>query len=380
MSSVLIPKEILNEILLRLPPNSVTTCRCICKQWNALLSNPSFLKSHLAVENQNPSFILVTRNYDEDIDEEDFSIIHVPQASLSSLETDLERKCESDSVCECERHCDKGSFVDYPFHREVESSDEVSIMGVCNGILCLLIGQRVEEETQSIICFWNPGAKEYKRLTNPPSEFSSVVKIVEDYSAYGFYYNSTTEDYKLIKIVVISGESRRLGFQIYSLRSNSWENSQKFIPYRSLSRHRNVGILVHGGLHWLLNKPGNATRNVIVSFSTCDEGFGNLALPEAVQKKNVTKELGKLDGSLCLLVESESRIDGADLWVMQKYGVKQSWNKLFTTTEENIFMSNGMPVCVGENEFYCFVFIVLVGIELRTFRFLGALTHFPMSE
>ncbi|XP_026426596.1 F-box/kelch-repeat protein At3g06240-like isoform X1 [Papaver somniferum] len=330
MSSIPIPEEILHEVLLRVPLVSISKFRCVCKQWNSLLSNPSFVKSHfdLAIQNEKPNFILV-------IDVENgYKIIRVNQDSLLSCKPDSECGCEPDSECGCER-CDESSYLRYPF--EQLESREINILGVCNGLLCLLISVMLEEGIQDIICIWNPKTKEYKELPYPPSEFSCGVKIIENCSDDGFYYDSSVDDYKLIKIVPISGELM-LGVQIYSLRSNSWKNSEKFIPYESSSLHRSSGVLVNGALHWLLITPGNRTSNVIVSFNTCDEGFADL---------DATNELGRLDECLCLLVGSLG--DRADLWVMQKYGVKQSWTKLLTTTKEliadNNFMSNSMPIC-----------------------------------
>ncbi|CAN6571315.1 unnamed protein product [Malus baccata var. baccata] len=38
--------DIILEILSRLPRNSLRRCRCVCKSWRALISDPDFIRIH----------------------------------------------------------------------------------------------------------------------------------------------------------------------------------------------------------------------------------------------------------------------------------------------------------------------------------------------
>ena len=42
-----LPEEIVEEILLRLPADSVKICRLVCKSWFDLIGDPSFINKHL---------------------------------------------------------------------------------------------------------------------------------------------------------------------------------------------------------------------------------------------------------------------------------------------------------------------------------------------
>ncbi|XP_026400696.1 F-box protein CPR1-like isoform X2 [Papaver somniferum] len=306
MSSIPVPEDILINILLRLPFKSISLCRCVCKFWRTLLSNRNFVKTHydLAVEKNYPNTIL--REYVNSK-----QLIYSLNMSAS--------ECEIKSI---DKLC-------YPF----ESKGHVEILGSSNGLLCIRAGECHDEST---ICIWNPTTKEYKKVPrSPKNQFPSDL-VPEIYRiAYGLWYDSKIDDFKLIKVVGFDGDSTRSGVQVYNLGLNSW-STHELIPYYVTCNTMRSGIIVHGSLHWL-GKAGAKSfvqlcPDVIVSFDICDERFYELTFPAAVNNQDfsVGREIGVLDGCLCLILRHSSN-GQVDLWVMREHGVKESWSILFTT-------------------------------------------------
>ncbi|KAI9127164.1 hypothetical protein K1719_001723 [Acacia pycnantha] len=58
-----LPKEIITNILKRLPVKSLLRFRCVCKPWKNLFKTPSFIQEHLShSKNQDPSLLMVADN------------------------------------------------------------------------------------------------------------------------------------------------------------------------------------------------------------------------------------------------------------------------------------------------------------------------------
>ncbi|KAK9152716.1 hypothetical protein Sjap_000196 [Stephania japonica] len=77
----------------------------------------------------------------------------------------------------------------------------VSILGSCNGLVLMRIEERSVYPKQAFYYLWNPCTKDYIQLPKPPS-FTSLNNcgLFLMYKAYGFGYDSTADDYKVIKI------------------------------------------------------------------------------------------------------------------------------------------------------------------------------------
>jgi len=66
---VLLPDEIITEVLLRLPIKSILRFRAVCRSWAALLSSEEFCSLHMAMAEVKPSlpkllFVSPTENFD----------------------------------------------------------------------------------------------------------------------------------------------------------------------------------------------------------------------------------------------------------------------------------------------------------------------------
>ncbi|GMN53740.1 hypothetical protein TIFTF001_022875 [Ficus carica] len=141
-----LPEEIIKEILLRLDIKSLRRIECVCKSWQTLIRQPSFINNHL--KRQPPSVLLIGNlsakpSYDSLINDFDF---------LAS--------CRSDSL-------DHGvQRYDFPPWLIVESSD--------NGVLLLSDVRKTFYD-----CLWNPATGELKTLPSPSTCLQHCTIIID---------------------------------------------------------------------------------------------------------------------------------------------------------------------------------------------------------
>lgn len=221
--------------------------------------------------------------------------------------------------------CDEAVQMDYLSN---PSDYMLRILGSCNGLLCVYSACLPCD-----ITIWNPSTKEYKQLPEPSN--SSTYNI--DY--YGFAYDFKIDDYKVVRIVdYIQDQEDPINsdVEVYTLRTNAWKSIGS-IPYYFPS-DKYCGVIVNGGLHWL-GVGIDDGDDLIVAFDISEETFKGLVVvegpmlhaPESDDEVD-NNSLGVLGGSLCLLFKEYG--ERVDVWVMQEYGVKESWNKRFTITQD----------------------------------------------
>lgn len=131
--------------------------------------------------------------------------------------------------------------------------------------------------------------------------------------------------------------------KIYSSNANAWKMYKRNFPYcLSIKKWRWYGVFVGSALHWVvLRKPGFDFADLILAFDLVTEEYHDqlVPLPEYEMCHDyefVDISLGVLGGSLCLvcnyindplLMTLSFRVD---VWVMRQYGVKESWNMMFS--------------------------------------------------
>ncbi|KAG6743037.1 hypothetical protein NC652_038339 [Populus alba x Populus x berolinensis] len=69
----MLPEDLLNEILLRVPPFMIFRLRSVCKRWNSILQDSCFLKFHSQVPSHGPCLLTFWKN------------LQTPQCSVFSL-------------------------------------------------------------------------------------------------------------------------------------------------------------------------------------------------------------------------------------------------------------------------------------------------------
>ncbi|XP_006360353.1 F-box/kelch-repeat protein At3g23880-like [Solanum tuberosum] len=292
-----LPEELITEILKRVPVKSLLQFRCVSKSWLGIISSSDFVKTHLSLSANDKEYkhhrLMLSFVQPE---------YNLKDCSLGSL--------LYGSVTEA-------FDLDYPMKNPVKS---VWIVGSVNGLICVAI-----EENDLFI--WNPSIRKFKRLPD-----SRPTLRCGYYFMYGFGYDEVHDDYKVVGIFCIfgAGGSYDVEVKIYGLKSDSWRNVDDFQGGVLLN---DSGKFVKGKLHWATTaRLGEYNGWDIISIDLKDEKWGKIEQP-CYEKGNFDFVLGVLEDNLSVLCNyNKTR---ADVWVMKDYGVKDSWEKMYTISCPN---------------------------------------------
>ena len=145
---------------------------------------------------------------------------------------------------------------------------------------------------------------------------------------------------KYIKLLLISH---------YSFRTNTWKDiGYGDFPYKFYFETQ--GVTLNGAPHWVLPREeydmefnSKSVTVVLVYFDPAKEDFYELPLP-CMLDKDSKFELGVLGG--CLSLTYDPNGSHFETWVMKKYGVEESWEKLFVIP---YFEEHLRPLCFTKN-------------------------------
>ncbi|XP_042513963.1 F-box protein CPR1-like [Macadamia integrifolia] len=275
-----LPQDLIVDILSRLPVKSLLKFRCVSKSWCVLITDPAFVKIHL-----NQSLATNTNH----------TLIFRKDSACYSVDVDPD-------ACEPPLNHPLKSLIFGPR----------AVLGSCNGLVCI-------SNSLDDIYLWNPSTRSHLKLP-----FSPIESSISYDSAYGFGYEPTSDDYKVVRAVdefVI----------VYSLRTNSWRRIGK-LPFSLFNNDWGGGVLVNSALHWV------AKVRSIISFHLKDEEYREVPLPhfmdddDFVDNKFLMK-VGVLGGQLCLLCNYSNRVE---IWVMKDYGMRDSWVKQFSNEKPSV--------------------------------------------
>ncbi|KAG5549753.1 hypothetical protein RHGRI_014903 [Rhododendron griersonianum] len=178
-------------------------------------------------------------------------------------------------------------------------------VGCCDGLVCIAIEREV--------CIWNPSTRKSKSL---PSDGTSCHYLAR----YGFGYDDTIDDYKVVGFFGDVSKGRyEVEVKVYTLRSDSWKKIGGF-PH-NLSTLNGLGTFVNGALHWIVTMKSNM---IIVSLDLAKETFAEVLQPD-YRDGHWYETLFVLNGCLGMLCGNNAC---ADIWVMEQYGIRESWTNL----------------------------------------------------
>ncbi|KDP40077.1 hypothetical protein JCGZ_02075 [Jatropha curcas] len=345
-----LPQEVIQEILLRLPVKSLCRFRCISKSWLSRISSPQFAKAHLDIAlrsnilySQRQRLIFSSGNL-YSVEYESICNTNGRDIAVVTLDYPLKEKANGrDDVLDDSRGNDLVYYkvsededenpvivkVDAKFSSKVTKLDDiwVEIFGSCNGLVCIA----PEEDT---LFLFNPSTGESKRI--PEQSLSRSAPY--GYNSYGFGYDPTTDDYKVVLIGAVSAFNV-YAFSVYSMRTACWGRIKTF-PYDSFVC--GAGVFLHGALHWVArNRESEDDKYVVSAFNLENELFQDMPVPDVDDCFEFV--LGTLKECLCLLY-SQSDMHN-DFWMMREYGLGKSWTRV-TITYSYICM---VPLCLAQN-------------------------------
>nr|XP_011462669.1 PREDICTED: F-box protein At3g07870-like isoform X2 [Fragaria vesca subsp. vesca] len=287
-----LPQALVIDILSRLLVKPLLNCRCVCKSWLSIISDPQFSFVHLP---KSPIGILINTN---------------PEKRTSRIidYTQIEESADSQFHLEKMRFSTKNSLPPLSCFELINS---------CNGLLLLAeVGPNIDGPFPLYVC--NPILGEFIALplANEGRLYCSFI---------GLGCSAVTKEYKVLQTC---GDYRKDedGARIYTIGTGVWKSIGK--TPQDFAQFAPFNAVLHGALHWLASS--GRTLELINAFHFETEEFRTLPPPGSFtpfqkQFKDCLK-LGVFDGCLfiCVYGYDSSKFD---MWVMKEYGVQESWRK-----------------------------------------------------
>ncbi|XP_058737409.1 F-box/kelch-repeat protein At3g23880-like isoform X2 [Vicia villosa] len=218
-SPLFISDDLIYEVLSLLKVKSVLRFRCVSKNWDTLISDPTFVKLHQEKSaKQNPHFLLITEH-----------------------KTHIQGESPYDSDDECEYECgvipySVSSLLENPsFDLSVDSYYLVqhkgcsNIVGSYNGLICLSGESYGREYYECWFRLWNPATQ----ATSPKLGFLRLFHnrpgcaADNGYFNFTFGYDNSTGTYKIFASRYVF-RKRRSEVKILCLGDDVWRDIQTF--------------------------------------------------------------------------------------------------------------------------------------------------------
>uniref|UniRef100_A0A5B7BNK8 F-box domain-containing protein n=1 Tax=Davidia involucrata TaxID=16924 RepID=A0A5B7BNK8_DAVIN len=338
-----LPREVLVDIISRLPVKSLLRFRCVSKSWCSLIESPNFIATHLNQSiinnnNNNNNTHLLIRHFSVNTRKEHYSL----RLDTETLDECVELKC--------------------PF--KTRSGNFFRVVGSCNGLICL--SDDHFGYTYSLI-IWNPVTRRSVTLPKPGICFDVCGPYM---GALGFGFDPQTNDYKVVRLSFLqnkmgswdtSAGPRSLLFggeggyiappevEVFALSTGSWKTIDSAgVPHYNMIEYFWSSAFVNGKIHWLAyNRRDDCNRsyhNTIMSFDVVREVFGEVDLPRKLAGKyplNMT--IGVFGDTLSVFQYDDRAMSKCcSMWIMRQYGVAESWSKQF-----NVNLQGGLGAVLG---------------------------------
>ncbi|XP_057797415.1 F-box/kelch-repeat protein At3g23880-like [Salvia miltiorrhiza] len=277
-----IHKEIIEEILSRLPVKSLLRFRCVSKPWRSLIDSKWFIKTHLQNSARNPS---LARH----------KVLLLKSVSKQML---MRRPVLDSSE-------DQALELEFPI-------DFDCIVGSCNGLVCLVSNKQ--------FVLWNPSTGISKKL--PPYVDDYKTRYIY-YDSCGFGWDESSGDYKVFAATTTT-RSARATAMTYSLKRDSWKEVKGWDSWKKtngisiLGDGMRMGMLASGSLHWEMC---DTDRRGVVAFDLKREVIGAVELPECSEGfRWLIGVIGECLLAYYMLEDSSC----VDIWMKKK----ESWEKV----------------------------------------------------
>ncbi|XP_014752099.1 F-box protein At3g57590-like [Brachypodium distachyon] len=173
-----IPREMLEEILVKLPTKDVARACCVSTLWRDVVRSPSFRKTHIAAADDTaPEVLLVSEK----------------RAPGSFTEASVSLVSSGRPMC------------------RVNIPSGYTLANVCNGILCFASAAGLDD-APPLVC--SPVTGEYLTLPSPAPPLGA--RSIHLLTALGF--SPSTREYKLFRLSVVSA---RHGYPYYPSASQA---------------------------------------------------------------------------------------------------------------------------------------------------------------
>ncbi|OVA06221.1 F-box domain [Macleaya cordata] len=328
---LLLPAEIIIDILSRLPVESVLECGRVCKTWRnhllALNDTNYFANMHLR---RHGGLLLQLQQLDDDDQYHNQSNAAAAAAKVGLILCGKRNLYygDYDNDDDDENNIHDEKFSNYKMktsftkiNHPLFDTEPADIVGSCNGLICLSVRRRrlLGYNNRDLFYICNPITREYIYLPGPIMDDDDPENLGIGMLC-GFGYLQSTNEYKVVTMYYCRNDTQLfLGrVEVYTLGDgNGWRNKGEITyswgPICFISK----GVFANGALHWLDIKDGK-----IIAFDLADEEFHSFPSPPPCDvpfsgvPRRFPQELCVLGGWLCLVHKREDAC--IDIWSIKK--------------------------------------------------------------
>ncbi|KAM7492631.1 hypothetical protein LguiA_035552 [Lonicera macranthoides] len=322
-----------HNIFLRLSIKSLLRCKSVCKAWNHVLCDPEFIRMHFNhISRQHPHKLL----------------IRVPGNNFYSVDYEEAISSKADRADAVTLYFPPNAYSPIP-----------QFLGSYNGLVCMVI-EHDRFDLGKKILLWNPSTRQSNFIPDPNPH-------IRFYHILGFAYDSSTDDYKIVRIIHTQQTCR---VDMYSLKTNSWKIVKDVPPngceFKLCSDKHPHGFEANGFIYWLVQAgfdtwPDAFSNCLIIGFGLRDEKFTVLPFPQYKREEGFLSDpdfwtpgtqqfpwtdpgdLTVLGGCLAIF---KSEADGLVVWTMKEHE-KKKWDRLITLSIRT--SSSLTPLCFMKN-------------------------------
>lgn len=283
-----LPLDIIHEILLCLPVKILTKFRLVCKQWNSLISRPSFQQDHYRFHQRNPLLVTVKREYGYHL--------------ISTYNNIKGASCSRGTSKNINIKQGLNLLNRFSVANPASLSSRTSRIQSCLGLVC------VASIYEHILFVCNPSTGE--QIILPPT--------LEPSKCIGFGYSHSTKEFKVVKFYcTLKSFGRTIGCKVFTLGSGEWREARS-PPFETLRVCFGVAPFLQGAFH-LLHCIGSDYS--ITAFDIDTEEYIRFPTPENYNTDDICpfgsiQTLSELGGSLSLIGKHGNFLE---VWLVKDY-------------------------------------------------------------
>ncbi|XP_015898726.1 F-box/kelch-repeat protein At3g23880-like [Ziziphus jujuba] len=311
-----LPKELMIEILLRLPPKSLGRFKLVCKKWFSTINSFSFSVQHALHQNHANNASNLCLAFAHEIETKR----RLSYYALEAMQTVLLQHYYA------------------PLIDQLIPMKTIRVDSTCNGLVFF------SDLNLAKWGLWNPTTGQAKIL--PSSSFQALDESLSprwyNCKHVGFGFDTKSMDYKVVMIHKLFIGSDTVVVEIYSLEKNSWTTIATYSHEVLQINHWCFGVFSNGMISWKASyykeKDGRTLHDKIIMLDMSSGTIITTLFPSTVSDLHPSSKSNKRD---CLVFKESLTLvhcyDSTswsrktfDIWVLGKYGDNESWKKIFT--------------------------------------------------
>ncbi|XP_042499675.1 putative F-box protein At3g20705 [Macadamia integrifolia] len=286
-----LPRDIIFDILCRLPIESVLQCMSVCKLWSTFRYDSYFINLHFTQSMMHPPTTLVLRP----------SLLISPNDNLTRMSSLLMVSPDGEAGGEWKARC-------IPMGFELSGS-YLDIVGSCNGILCIAS----VEGANGQICLFNPITRQ--RFMLPKSHLFLPPTNSRPMNIIGFGVDSLTMKYKVIRVSELPNKDFRC-CEIITVGESSWRKLEGF-PRLPQNRYMTDTVFLNGTFYWPTHYLDHPYGDYILGIDVDTEKSWTIddCCPQS-RVAIVRRSLIQIDGSLAI-IDYHKYSMAVDVWLIK---------------------------------------------------------------